>query len=1061
MMKKILISLSALLLVTLSFLVFLISPWGLETSLSLVGHFIPGTLSYEKAEGSILGPIKLSQVSFKNKKISVSAKKLYVDWSINKIFQKEIQFNYIKGNDIKTNINYDTAKLISQQLDHSSTSSTEDNEKKLKYKISIKKAHLENVDFLVNNQHVVTIKSLNTHTEISNKNIMMDLISEFYEPVKTELQIHLKGLLKKYIFTTNISNKYSQWEATGTGNLKSAQFKTIKSKLLQGELTGHGSLNWVKKKWGVTIEGKKINFSILNKNLPKSLSLNIKSNGNQYTLKDLKYNASGEITSPDNKIKFEIEKEKTLKANWDAHLNNLTTLFKKISGDITSEGTINQIQENYQTKGTFNSNILKYNDSEIKNGKGNWKINKSSGVIKLHLDKLNWKAVKLNNINSDVTGDLKSHKINISATANHNTLLIQSQGSKTDQSLNETIDHFELKNNRKTYSNTQPIKIVYQNERLTIPHNCLINRNDKLCFSLSHHEKNWHAFITTQHFPTNLLLPVYHPDILLSNPYIDLKASFSGPEKSLTQFNINAKIKKGTLTYYYNSLPYSIKFNNIGLISKLNDQSFSTENNIELNKTNYINTTLHVSNFHTNNIQNIHSHLQGTIDISIPDLELYNNLIPQSKIHRGNLKSDLYLSGNTQNPEINGDLNLTQGNITFPLFGTQINEITSKIKEKDYILSTNSSISIRNKKLLIKTKSDLKKEGFPTQGSINGENILFAKTPLYEFTITPFLNLSHQFNSTIISGEINFNNSFLDLSTFTHTTQLPYSDITFTDSTGSSKSKHGNDFALNVGLNILNNNRIIGYGLKTHITGDIQLSHSNHKPYTASGQINFPKGTFAAYGHTLELLPESNIYYTGDNSPVTNPQLNVQATKTINTTSSTNNPIPIKVQIGVTGSLKNRIIKLSSIPSNLTQSQILSLLLFGYAYNNDANNPGLLKAVGAIQIAESGIQSSGGIASALRNSLGLNELGINQQAEIDAIGNSIQNNNSQFIIGKYLNKRTYIRYLRDITGINPTQELQLKFLLNNHFSLRVYDRFAISPSLRSQGLDIIFSKSNQ
>ena len=188
--------------------------------------------------------------------------------------------------------------------------------------------------------------------------------------------------------------------------------------------------------------------------------------------------------------------------------------------------------------------------------------------------------------------------------------------------------------------------------------------------------------------------------------------------------------------------------------------------------------------------------------------------------------------------------------------------------------------------------------------------------------------------------------------------------------------------------------------------------------------------------------------------------LNVQATKTINTTSSTNNPIPIKVKIGVTGSLKNRIIKLSSIPSNLTQSQILSLLLFGYAYNNDANNPGLLKAVGAIQIAESGIQSSGGIASALRNSLGLNELGINQQAEIDAIGNSIQNNNSQFIIGKYLNKRTYIRYLRDITGINPTQELQLKFLLNNHFSLRVYDRFSISPSLRSQGLDIIFSKSN-
>ena len=132
---------------------------------------------------------------------------------------------------------------------------------------------------------------------------------------------------------------------------------------------------------------------------------------------------------------------------------------------------------------------------------------------------------------------------------------------------------------------------------------------------------------------------------------------------------------------------------------------------------------------------------------------------------------------------------------------------------------------------------------------------------------------------------------------------------------------------------------------------------------------------------------------------------------------------------------------------------------FGYAYNEDDDSQDLLKAHGALELAQSGIESSGGFTSKLRKTLGLSELGVEKYSQKDAIGNLINDSDSpSLVIGKMIGKKLYIRYIQDLSGLNPTDILQLKLILNNRLSLQLSSKN--SQIDNSTGLDLLYSYSD-
>ena len=339
MRKKIIIGVLSLIVVTLLFILYLISPLGLGTCLSILDNFTPGSLHYKTATGSILGPIKLSQASYNNKNYSVHAKSIDFDWSLQDIFNHEIKLSYIKGNDITININYNPNDSSKGLLDQT-TSVELTKPKKNKYIISIGPAKIDQLTLWINNHRLLELHNIRTTKTVSSDKLDLELISELYEPIKTKIKIHLKGLINRYLFNTTFKNSNSNWSLSGSGDMASVNIKTLHTKLLNGELNGNGTLDWIKKKWKINIKGTKLDLKTINLHLPKAISIAFQGSGSMQSPNQMQYQLSGTLSNKNNHIQFKAHKDKLLNVSWDANLKQLESLSDELTGKLNSKGFI-------------------------------------------------------------------------------------------------------------------------------------------------------------------------------------------------------------------------------------------------------------------------------------------------------------------------------------------------------------------------------------------------------------------------------------------------------------------------------------------------------------------------------------------------------------------------------------------------------------------------------------------------------------------------------------------------------------------------------------------------
>tara|TARA_A100001015_G_C14983923_1_gene710694 strand:+ start:127 stop:912 length:786 start_codon:yes stop_codon:yes gene_type:complete len=241
-------------------------------------------------------------------------------------------------------------------------------------------------------------------------------------------------------------------------------------------------------------------------------------------------------------------------------------------------------------------------------------------------------------------------------------------------------------------------------------------------------------------------------------------------------------------------------------------------------------------------------------------------------------------------------------------------------------------------------------------------------------------------------------------------------------------------------------------GIQGKLRGHLRVFGSNRNRLLARGRIHFIHGSIHSYGHRLKVQSGSGITYF--NSPLTNPKINVTATRII----STHNPFSnigmmnrsMSVGIQVNGTIHKPNISLFSIPPTLTQSQILTSLLLGNSNNNPGSiiNNNITGAITALNIAETGLsgKQSEGTINRIINRLGFNELGTSTQSSTDALGNRIDSNDStSFVIGRYLSNRIYLRY----TQINNL--IQLKYFLSPSWAIK------LSNSELGSGIDLLYT----
>ena len=348
------------------------------------------------------------------------------------------------------------------------------------------------------------------------------------------------------------------------------------------------------------------------------------------------------------------------------------------------------------------------------------------------------------------------------------------------------------------------------------------------------------------------------------------------------------------------------------------------------------------------------------------------------------------------------------------------------------------------------------------QLNLHGDDFPVIKTKDYVVNLSPQLALTFKPTSYVVTGSILVPFAQLKPMSFSNTTNLS-EDVVFVKKESAAapnpfnlttdiQIKMGQDVALDV------------KGLHGFLDGAIHVKQVPHGTLTGIGELSIRDGKYKAYGQDL-IVNEGQLLFTG--GPIDNPSIRLRAIRKFSSTNSNEGSnqlldfsaasldtidITSETTVGIelSGRLNSNKIKLFSIPANMSQSDILSMLLLGKPASQASKSGGqlLLAAISSMNL-DSGTKGLQ-LIEQLKQTIGVDfnlqttpryNQGANQQGDKTAL-----------VVGKSLTKRLYVSYN---VGLLQTDSnvLTLKYLLNKFFSIQV------TASDSGSGLDLLYTNS--
>jgi len=400
------------------------------------------------------------------------------------------------------------------------------------------------------------------------------------------------------------------------------------------------------------------------------------------------------------------------------------------------------------------------------------------------------------------------------------------------------------------------------------------------------------------------------------------------------------------------------------------------------------------------------------------------------KDFNGKLSAELQIKQTLANSQLLGSIDLTSSKVGIPYLGLQLKDLNlhadmdkDSIQYRGNIFSGPGSVQLTG-------QSPLKESAVGTVISLNGKQFLVSNLPKLKLYLSPALRLENKDNAWHMKGEIEIPAAEIKFPHFTQTVTLPRETIIVKPSGEIAPTKIVNTFA-EVNLLLGNSVHLQTSGLDSFIAGKLLIKDYPGKETLASGRLELTKGSYNLQGQKLS-VNQSTIIFA--NSPITNPNLQLRATKAIPYTPS-EQILPqsqnLMVGIEITGAAENPKIMLFSDPAGWSQADILSLIVLG-------------KPVSAVSGANVQLLAAAANALTPQSSVGINQLteqlqqlfGFSEFGLASGVSSKPGENkpSTSFVMGKYLSPRLYLSYSLGI--LETVNTLRLRYLLSKHWSIQ-------------------------
>ncbi|RUR56486.1 translocation/assembly module TamB [Aeromonas veronii] len=861
-----------------------------------------------------------------------------------------------------------------------------------------------------------------------------------HKPAKDEPSYRLdkgsltaKGKLSGYQFALNTSGKGTdvppfKLALDGKGDLERLSKIALQLNALKGELKLDGKLAWNKGiEWQGTTLFKGINPAELLPELKGTLAGELESRfvmneAGHWELKLPKLKVDGKLNQYPLALKGELSgndkmewlipalslqsgpnqlqaKGSISSAQWklDASLQapQLGGIYPGLKGDIKGQVKVSGNQQTPKIDADLASERLYYAGTDLKgiSLKGNAVIGaKPAGELALLVAQLKQGETKLSQLALNLSGDISQHLLTLTMKGDPVAANLKLGGGVRGDHWRGALSELQLKTPLRRWDLSSPwaLDLDLPRQRLAMGDLCLGSQGASLCVKGSQVSAAQGTLeFALNEFDLKRLRP-WLPDNFRWQAMLsaDGRASWRGNQPTLhavVRTTPGSFVADGLKTDYQ-QLALALDFERQQAAIRLDFASKQIGN---------IDTDLLIREPAGRGL------LGGQLKFDDLKLNTFAPLIPEVRSLQGIISADARFDGTLAAPLLFGQLNLRDGEVQTHSDMVTLTKLVTRLKIEGNRAELDGSMLVGKGPLVLGGWLSWAK--MPVSGSltIQGKDLEAQYPGMGRVRVSPDIAVSLG-EETRITGQVDIPWARILVKSLPDSAVAVSDDVTVVYDDLPPASKQASlPLAMKVAIRLGNDVKLDAMGLKTDVSGGLNIRQDPEKPLAGNGQLVLTNGRFKAYGQNL-IIKEGRILFSG---PLDRPFLNIEANRDPDTIEG-----QVTVGVRVTGPASKPEITVYSEPQ-MAQSEQLSYLLRGKGLQTGGEDGGFngLLVAGAVSQAN-------GVVSSIGESLGMSDV------SLDTAGSG---DNTQVTLSAYLLPGLQFQY--GVGVFSPIAEFKLRY----------------------------------
>ncbi|PKQ80158.1 hypothetical protein CJP16_07415 [Aeromonas sobria] len=862
----------------------------------------------------------------------------------------------------------------------------------------------------------------------------------FHKPAKDEPSYRLdkgsltaKGKLSGYQFALNTSGKGTdvppfKLALDGKGDLERLSKIALQLNALKGELKLDGKLAWNKGiEWQGTTLFKGINPAELVPELKGTLAGELESRfvmneAGHWELKLPKLKVDGKLNqyplalkgelSGNDKMEWKIpafslqsgpnqlqakgsisSARWQLDANWQAP--QLGGIYPGLKGDIKGQVKVSGNQQTPKIDAVLTSERLYYAGTDLKgiSLKGNAAIGaKPAGELSLLVAQLKQGETKLSQLALNLSGDISQHLLTLTMKGDPVAANLKLGGGVRGDHWRGSLSELQLKTPLRRWDLSSPwaLDLDLPRQRLAMGDLCLGSQGASLCVKGSQVSAAQGTLeFALSEFDLKRLRP-WLPDNFRWQAMLsaDGRASWRGNQPTL-----HAVVRTTPGTFVADGL--KTDYQQLALALDFERQQAAIRLDFASKQIGNIDTDLLIKEPAGRGL------LGGQLKFDDLKLNTFAPLIPEVRSLQGIISADARFDGTLAAPLLFGQLNLRDGEVQTHSDMVTLTKLVTRLKIEGNRAELDGSMLVGKGPLALGGWLSWAK--MPVSGSltIQGKDLEAQYPGMGRVRVSPDIAVSLG-EETRITGQVDIPWARILVKSLPDSAVAVSDDVTVVyDDLPPAPQQASLPLAMKVAIRLGSDVKIDAMGLKTDVSGGINLRQDPEKPLAGNGQLVLTNGRFKAYGQNL-IIKEGRILFSG---PLDRPFLNIEANRDPATIEG-----QVTVGVRVTGPASKPEITVYSEPQ-MAQSEQLSYLLRGKGLQTGGEDGGFngLLVAGAVSQAN-------GVVSSIGESLGMSDV------SLDTAGSG---DNTQVTLSAYLLPGLQFQY--GVGVFSPIAEFKLRY----------------------------------